>query len=1220
MKKILTLISALSLPFFLLAQSGSGFWQTINKSQTSGQVQGMQGLLPKNYQAFSLDFSAMTSHLRQAPMEFTAAATSHPLEVSLPMPDGRLEKFAVWESPIMEPGLAAAFPSIKTFGGRSIDHPAITMRLDYSPQGFHAGIYSPEGIAIVAPFEPLQDGRYISFWTNDAVASAPAPFPLCNVDGSHAGNPDPAHAGDEITANGGDRDLLTTLNLQTYRLAIATTAEFSTDNGGTTASVLAAVTNIVNNINLIYERDNAIRLILINNTTETFFFPPNNADPYMNANPDAMMNANPDVMNNAYGLSGYDVGHVFGTNAGGVAQLFSVCSENKARGASCSFSPYVGPVFFLIPTHEFGHQFSAVHTFNDCDGFQNDDPLTGYEPGSGSTIMSYSNAAGCTQNWVQGQNDPYFHVNSLERIQNFSRNGTTGGSCDQVVAVGNNTPEAEIPIDGGFNIPISTPFQLTGAATDPDGDSMTYVWEQYDVGPPSTLGMPTGTAPLFRSVPPTTSLTRVFPKMETIVNNIANDKAERLPTTTRVLTFRFTARDNKAPAGGWGWDVIQFMSTATAGPFVVTQPTASGITWEVGSYQEVTWNVANTTNNLVNCHWVNIKLSTDGGYTYPVTLLAQTPNDGSAFVVVPNEISTTARVRVEAADNIFFDISNNNFSIVPPAAPGFALQTDIEYGTACSPAGFEVNLETTALLNFSDAITFSASDLPPGATATFTPNPVTPGGTTTLVLDMGNVTVDGDYPITISAEAGGLPVQQRTVDINVVSSDFSALAAVSPANGNSGTTLLPSFQWTNLPNAQFYDIEIATSPNFGNTVVADSFGLTTNTYLPDVTLEENKLYFWHIRCYNECGAGDFSDAFTFYTVSQSCMLFNSTNAPITISGAGLPYITSKISVPAVAGISDVNVKNIVGDHNAFGDIAFRLKSPSGDSVVLMNGAPCGSPFAFNLGFDDQSPLTSIPCPPPTTGANYKPSQQLSAFNGINGQGEWTFVLAVINTIGSGGTFNSWSLELCGTASPINPTLINNDTICAEPGGLGLIVQDQLRVEDTDNTAPQLTFTIVTNTKEGFLTRGGTQLGVGDQFTMQDIYALQIKYNNTNSSATYDYFTFAVTDGTGGLLGTPRVNIKMDPTCVVGTDEQSQDIGFSIYPNPAGDVLNIAFGQAATGSAKVGLLNVEGRQLQATEVNLAVGTIQLNTAGLPAGIYLVQVTTAQGVVSKKVILE
>ena len=77
-------------------------------------------------------------------------------------------------------------------------------------------------------------------------------------------------------------------------------------------------------------------------------------------------------------------------------------------------------------------------------------------------------------------------------------------------------------------------------------------------------------------------------------------------------------------------------------------------------------------------------LSTDGGMTYPITLVANTPNDGTENITVPNHISSTSRVKVEAADNIFYDISNANFSIEggggdaePPSAPGNLSATNI---------------------------------------------------------------------------------------------------------------------------------------------------------------------------------------------------------------------------------------------------------------------------------------------------------------------------------------------------------------------------------------------------------------------------------------------------------------------------------------------------------------------------------------------------------------
>ncbi len=1137
-------------------------------------------------------------------MENSDAARNNPLVLQLPMPNGTMEPFAVYESPIMEPELAAAYPMIKTFAGAGLDNSGLTTRFDLTLNGFNAIVHGSDGTVLVEP----QENGYASFFAKNM---QPA-FPFqCGSDEEMKNIPlEPSGIGASTGLRGRNSAVV---NLQTYRLAIGTTAEYSTSKGGTVASVLSAVTTVVNQVNSIFEKENAIRLVLISNTTETFFFPPNSNDPYTNGNLSACLNENPGVMNAAYTIDGYDIAHVFGTQSSGgtigLASVGVVCGVNKARGAS---NDLFGVPFYSTVVHEFGHQFSARHNFNNCDGMNENGP-TAYEPGGGTTIMCYAGA--CSSNSIQNDHEDYFHNNSLVFIHDFSRDPNSGGACAQVVPINNTAPEVDIPIAGGFYIPIGTPFELNGFGADADGDNLTYTWEQYDLGPLSPLGMPLGTAPLFRSIFPSNSTKRVFPKIGTIINN-TTDKAEVLPNISRVMTFRLTARDNRSNGGAWGYEEIQFNATADAGPFVVTAPNASGITWEVGEYREVTWNVANTNNAPVNCKFVNIKLSKDGGLTYPVTLLANTPNDGSAFVVVPDELTTKARVRVEAAGSIFFDISNADFAIEAPSQPGFALSHSPQFGEVCIPDVFEVNLKTTALLGFSDTITFSVTGLPAGAATSFSANPIVAGEETTLTIDFSDVTDDNQFVVVVNAETDSLPVAARTVDLNVVYNDFSALKTTSPADGLSGETTLPVFIWTAMPNALTYDIEVSDNPSFAEPV-DQATGLTQNEYSASVTLEDNTPYYWRVRGVNECGAGPFTEPSSFHTVSQACITVPSSHAPITISASGLPSITAPINVTQSGAISDINVKAIKGKYTPVGVLEFRLKGPDGTVVKLMSKPPCAG-GDFNMGFDDQSPNTPSGCP--STGLIYQPLEPLSIFNDKNVQGEWNLEIAALAS-GYGGTFQTWSLEYCAALQSENPFLEKNDTLEVPPNGARLIYKNKLVVEDTDNPAHELQFTIVKNTDFGTVYLKGEPLGAGGHFTMQNIYASEVEYANADPDALYDYFTFTVHDGQGGFLGTPRFNIKMDPNAAPdGTMDVQNEREVLVYPNPTSGLVAVELRQPVQGKVEVALSNIQGQLLKLVALDQAADKIQLETSDLPAGLYLIQVKTERGLVVKKLVKE
>lgn len=1204
MKKISTLFIALFITAGLMAQSSAQFWKDIQPTAVTSATAAKNYLPTASGRTLSLDVDALQSYLKAAPMEFTAAA---PLELQLPNPDGSMTTFGIYEIRIMAEGLAAAFPNIKTYAGVQEDKESVFTRITTGPLGFHATIYNGTKTEIIESIAVGETAKYMSYHLADAADDGPV---SCGQEAKAEELIDELseHASIHVET----KSFSTPVSLRTYRLAVSTTVEYSLQNGNTPTSVLNAVTSVVNQVNGIFEKDNAIRFELIDNTDEAFYFNSGGQDPFTNGEAGVMILENPPVLNSTFGADAYDIGHVFGTAQGagvvGLASLGVVCTDDKGRGVS----NVLGPNFFFTVTHEIGHQFNATHTFNFCDG-DNESPGTGYEPGGGTTIMAYAGA--CMANSVANSNDPYFHNNSMERILAFST-GLTGSSCANEIATSNNTPEASIPLDPGFLIPISTPFELTGEATDTEMDVLSYCWEQYDLGPPSPLGSPnpTGTPPLFRSYPPTDTPTRIFPRIQTIVGN-SSDINEVLPTTSRDLTFRFTVRDCNAEAGGYGYDEIKFGSTTAAGPFLVSAPNDGTESWTVGDYKEVTWDVAGTDGPQVDCQFVNIYLSIDGGFTYPITLLANTKNDGSAFVVVPDEVTNNARIKVKSANNVFFDISNNNFSIEAAVADYFVVSSyGPECGDVCLPATFTATFSTVASTGFAEMINFDANGLPAGAVAVFSPNPVTAGETTTMSLDMSAVTASGLFSITVTADANGFTTQERIVELNALSSDFSALELMLPKG--SGNSILPNYEWSSLPNAATYEIEVATDLAFTNIVDAAA-DLGSNVYSSGATLEENTIYFWRVRASNECGTGEYVDGGAFRTISQACTTYPSTDVTTIPSGNG-NSVTAIINVPG-GTVDDINIRNITGQYNAFGDLTFDLISPLANTVRLMNQQPCGSATPFNFGFDDESPVSNLPCPP-VDGTTYKPSESMDVFLGDDAAGDWGLQISVVTNFGAGGTLDTWDLEICGAFEPIDP-VFEVDSICALPGGMDAISPVQFLVTDVDNTPSELVITIITTPDNGEIMLNGTVLGEGDSFTMQDINSSAVVYNNVNSSATTDEFSFYVEEVSGGFIGIETAHIDITTDCVVSTRESLLDASIlNVYPNPATDVLNIALTDTRLGMEQVSLFNAQGQLIMDRLIAQQKEMMQLNIQALPTGIYLVQVRTENGIATKKVLID
>ncbi len=1266
-KYLIFILFSFFLIFAISAQNSDELW---SKSRNFGEnlpEKIERRTIPEKFEIFHLNLDLLKKKLKNTD-ERNGSLGKPNTVLSFPNADGILERYTIFEASIMEEDLQKKYPTIRSYIGKGIDNPSATIRFSVTPLGLQA-----------MSFNNSKGSEYIDAYTEDkesymvyAKRNLPGlkdPFE-CKFDEINKVAKVSANNESAKTENANDG------MLRVFRLAVATTGEYSqyhlsrqgisdqASDEEKKIAVLSAVAATMTIVNAIFERDVALTMELVEENDQIIFLDPD-TDGMTNDDGSILIDESQTIINAIIGSANYDIGHTFSTKGGGLAQLNSPCiSGSKARGITGVNNPIEDSYAIDYVVHEMGHQFGAHHTFNSAagncgDGNRND--ATAVEPGSGSTIMAYAGL--CAPENVQSNSDSYFHLVSIREIWANIKLGNS--NCAQLTSTGNNVPVLEaVP---NYTIPISTPFVLDVTASDIDGDDLTYTWEQLDIEITSGPLVSTSTGgPAFRSVAPENASKRYFPNLNTVIAGNLASTWEVIPSVERTMRFGVNVRDNKViiidgsaiGAGQTASEETTVNFDVNAGPFQLTSQTSTE-TWDAGTAQTIVWDVANTNIAPVNCSFVNILMSVDGGLTYPITLASNVENTGSYEIVAPNNSTSLGRLKVESVGNIFYAL--NSAEIVIQASE-FIMNFDVSNQTVCIPDNAVFTLTYNTFLGFNEETTFSATGEPVGSTITF--NPVSATIDNTIVeMTISNIENDDieNYNITVTGTSAST-VKNTIINLDVYSAIVNSPNLTFPENNIVGVLKPYTLNWDTDINAQSYTIQIATDIGFGD--ILEESTVNINFYNSQL-LQFNSTYYWRVKSINECGESSFSTIFNFTTADEICDTNNATDTPLNIPDNNTSGVDSVINITENKLITDVNVSvNIT--HPWVGDLSLGLIGPSGKTVILsiLDSNEDGDNYSNTI-FDDEASAEINSGTAPFTGI-FRPVGNLSVFNDEESYGEWK--LKVVDSQAEDlGSIQNWQIEICGiliiSDDDDKDGVVNSVDLCPNTP-LGTLVDafgctiftlpsDNFIVTTISETCPEKNngqilitaneehdyYTIINETKYNFtnslpldnLSPGSYTFCVfvtGEDY--EQCYTIEIDEGivvSGKASITGDNVSIEITQGTAPfqvfinsikVLETSSpffsIPIKHGDFLEVTTDVACEGVfSKSIelfdavigYPNPTNGIFEITL-PFSQNEVTIVLYNNLSQLISRRTYNVVSGKVQLNLENLPTGLYIARI--------------
>ena len=990
MRSKLRLVFSLCLLFLVFsAQAQQSYWSKA-KIQSPQSSLGNKSIQDKVF--YDLDGLKFSRALEKA---VNAAGVLY-----FPNESGVIESYTIGLQETLSEGLQLKFPNIRSYKGLSAQGSKVFF-------SFSSGTKTQLSATFMYPssggFTFLEKSKNTSQYTLYTADNSGNKDFTCDTFAGAIGDNIRASAGSMTAKYSQEKgtNAAAKTTVKTYRLAVAASGEYTQYHGGTVAGALAAINATVTRINAVFGRDLGVQLSLVASTTNVIYTDPE-TDPFgsdLNNEIQATLTAN-------IGEAQYDIGHLFhqDNNNGNAGFVGAVCQDNKKGSGFSSGQFPEGDTFDIdFVAHEIGHQFGANHSWS----YESEGTNVQVEPGSGSTIMSYAGI-------VSGENvapnaSDYFHGVSILQILNY----LDTYACENNELSTNDAPVLEALSD--YKLPLGTPFLLEAKASDPNAeDVLSYTWEQADNGvvTAAIFGPQNPVGAAFRSLPPTTSPQRYFPKLINIAaNKLTTDTPsftqwETLASIPRDYNFYVTVRDNASEGAGINMAKTHLSVQSNVGPFFIRSQDSLQ-SYGGGQAIAVRWEVARTNGPELNTKTLKALLSLDGGLSFSKTLATGIPNNGAYTLVLPNTNATNARLMLKAENNPFFAVNTADFEITQ--AP-LALVFNPIFASLCPDSSLSLSgvIEYNATAEASE---ISFLNLPSGLSATPTFGTLSHTQTLDIAFSAAKEVVAGTYSITALVESG-TGTNSLDFSITILPDTLDPPLLLAPQSGNTAVFLDATLEWSAVKGASTYKVEVSETTDFKELYYSNSTAFSQD-YLVD--LAPDTTYFWRVIALNDCGGNSLSEVNSFTTAAENTQTKSADLLPITIGSNDPNTINARIEFKEDLPLSSLEVSLDIA-HSYLSDLVVKLYAPSGKVAVLIANS-CGQGENLVATFSDTAPAFNCGNDPAIEGL-VKPLGSFDIFRGDSVKGIWRLEIEDVAEA-DGGRLNLFEMKVsaAGTFRP-----------------------------------------------------------------------------------------------------------------------------------------------------------------------------------------------------------